>query len=240
MDISIVIPAFEEAKKIAHDIDAAAKFFRDYNFTGEIIVIDDGSGDNTANIARQAADQLGADITSYILRSEENCGKGHAVKRGVNISTGDYVMFADCGCCVPYENVLDGMELIKNNHCEIAHGSRVHPKTKIKNPQTLYRRLCSSMFRFVVSRLTKIPPELTDTQCGFKVYKGSVARELYAECITEGFMFDIEIILRAKKLGYTITEFPITWTCDRDTRLHPAKSIRPVLKELQRIKKSLQ
>ena len=239
MDISIVIPAFEEAKKIAHDIDAAAKFFRNYNFAGEIIVVDDGSGDNTTNIARQATDQLDAEITTYVLRSKKNCGKGHAVKRGVNISTGDYVMFADCGCCVPYENVLDAMELIKNNHCQIAHGSRTHPKTKITNPQTLYRKLCSRLSRFVVSKTTKIPPHLTDTQCGFKIYKGSVARELYAECLTEGFMFDIEIILRAKEHGYTIKEFPITWTCDRDTRLHPAKSIRPVLKELKKIKKSL-
>ncbi|MBW8036414.1 MAG: glycosyltransferase [Planctomycetes bacterium] len=239
MDISIVIPAFEEAKKIAHDMQVAAQFLQDYNFAGEIIVVDDGSSDTTTNIARQAGDQLGANVTSYILRSEQNCGKGNAVKRGVNISTGDYVMFADCGCCVPYENVLDGLELIKNNHCEIAHGSRVHAKTKITNPQTLYRRLCSVMFRFIVSRLTKIPGHLTDTQCGFKVYKGSVARELYADCITEGFMFDIEIILRAQKAGYRIKEFPITWTCDRDTRLHPAKTIGPVLKELKKIKKSL-
>ena len=239
MDISIVIPAFDEAKKVAHDINSAALFFRDYNFKGEIIVIDDGSTDNTTNIARQAADQLPSDVTSYIIRSEKNCGKGNAVKRGINISTGDYVMFADCGCCVPYENVLNGLELIQNNHCEIAHGSRVLPKTKIRTAQTRYRRFCSVLFRLAVSRLTKIPPHLTDTQCGFKLYKGSVARELYADCLTEGFMFDIEIILLAKKHGYRIKEFPITWTCDRDTRLHPSKSLGPILKELRKIKKSL-
>lgn len=239
MDISIVIPAFEEAQKVARDIKAAAQFLQDYKFAGEIIVVDDGSSDNTTNIARQGADQLPPNVTSYVLRSEKNCGKGNAVKRGINISTGDYVLFADCGCCVPYENVLDGLEMIKNNHCEIAHASRVHPKTKIKNPQTLYRRLCSAMFRFIVSRLMKVPQHLTDTQCGFKLYKGSVGRELYADCVADGFMFDIEIILRAKKLGYRIKEFPISWTCDRDTRLHPAKNIGPVLKELRKIKKSL-
>jgi len=239
MDLSIVIPAFEEAQKVAHDIQTAGQFLQDYNFAGEIIVVDDGSGDNTTNIAKQAAEQLGPNVTSYIMRSEKNCGKGNAVKRGVNISTGDYVMFADCGCCIPYENVLDGLELIQNNHCEIAHGSRKLPKTKIRTPQTLYRRVCSWLFHLVVMHITKIPSHLTDTQCGFKLYKGSVGRALYADCVTEGFMFDVEIILRAKKLGYRIKEFPITWTCDRDTRLHPAKTIGPVLKELRKIKKSL-
>ena len=85
----------------------------------------------------------------------------------------------------------------------------------------------------------KIPPELTDTQCGFKIYKGDVARHLYGECMTDGFAFDIEIIIRAGKEGYRIKEFPIDWTCDRDSRLSPTRSSWRVLSELLKIKRSV-
>ena len=239
MELSIVIPAFDESKKIAHDILAAADFLASHQFGGEIIVVDDGSSDNTANIARQTAAQMPDAVTCNVIRSEENAGKGNAVKRGFAASTRDYVLFADCGCCVPYENVLDGLQLLTNDHCDIAHASRKMPETKITTPQTLYRRICSWLFHLVVMHVTKIPPHLTDTQCGFKIYKGSIGRELYAECITDGFMFDVEIILRAKKQGLRIKEFPITWTCDRDTRLHPSKTLRPVIRELKKIKKTM-
>ena len=85
----------------------------------------------------------------------------------------------------------------------------------------------------------KIPPELTDTQCGFKIYKGDIARHLYSECITDGFMFDIEIIIRAQKEGYRIKEFPINWSCDRDSRLSPTRSWWRVLSELMTIKQTM-
>ena len=83
--------------------------------------------------------------------------------------------------------------------------------------------------------LRRFIPQLSpiiDTQCGFKIYKGDVARHLYGECITDGFTFDIEIIMRAQREGYRIKEFPIDWTCDRDSRLSPTRSSWPVLTEL--------
>jgi dolichyl-phosphate beta-glucosyltransferase len=82
----------------------------------------------------------------------------------------------------------------------------------------------------------KIPAEFTDTQCGFKIYKGDVARQLYGECATDGFAFEIEIIMRAQKKGYRIKEFPIDWTCDRDSRLSPTRSFWRILLELITIK----
>jgi hypothetical protein len=84
-----------------------------------------------------------------------------------------------------------------------------------------------------------VPAEFTDTQCGFKVYKGDVARHLYAEAITDGFTFDIEIIMRAQREAYRIREFPVDWTCDRDSRLSPTRSSWNVLSELLTIRRVL-
>jgi hypothetical protein len=90
-----------------------------------------------------------------------------------------------------------------------------------------------------VIHATKISAELTDTQCGFKIYRGDAARSLYGECVTDGFMFDIEVILRALSQGYQIKEFPIDWTCDPDSRLSPTRSIWQILAELIRIRAAL-
>jgi dolichyl-phosphate beta-glucosyltransferase len=148
-------------------------------------------------------------------------------------------MFADSGRCVPYDDTMRGLELLKTDACDIAHGSRKIPGCRIEKPQSLYRRICSKIFHWFVIHDMKIPRELTDTQCGFKIYKGDLARHLYGQCFTDGFMFDIEIIMRAKKEGYRIKEFPINWTCDRDSRLSPTRSSRRVLTQLAAIKRTI-
>lgn len=236
MDISIVIPAYEESKKIAQDIKSAARFIEENNFAGEIIVVDDGSRDNTAEVAKNT--KVPSTITLKALRYEHR-GKGHAVRQGINLSSGEYVMFVDSGCCVPYEDTMRGLELIKSGRCDIAHGSRKIRGCHIEKPQSLYRRICSKLFHWFVIRDMHIPAEFTDTQCGFKIYLGDVARHLYGECITDGFTFDIEIIMRALQEGYRIKEFPVDWTCDRDSRLSPTRSSWHVLLELMKIKRVL-
>lgn len=237
MDISIVIPTLNESHKIARDIQAAAAFLARNRLSGEIIVADDGSTDDTAETAEKA--QPGHGVGLRVVRLSPQRGKGRAVATGVAKSSGDYVMFADSGCCVPYENAMVGLEMIKTGICEIAHGSRKLAESKINTPQNAYRRVCSALFRQIIHRAMRIPAELTDTQCGFKIYRGDVARKLYSECVSNGFMFDIEIILRALREGYRIREFPVEWTCDRDSRLRPVHSAKQVLRELGKIKNSL-
>jgi dolichyl-phosphate beta-glucosyltransferase len=240
MDLSIVIPAFEESKKIARDITEAAGFLEAHNFTGEIIVVDDGSRDNTAEAAKNTA--VHYETTSVrldVIRYEKHKGKGYAVRTGIKRSSGDYVMFADSGSCVPYEDTLRGLELLKSDACDMAHGSRKMRGCHIEKTQSLYRRICSAIFHWFVIHDMKIPADFTDTQCGFKMYKGDVARHLYGEAVTDGFTFDIEIIMRAQIEGYRIKEFPIDWTCDRDSRLSPTRSSWQVLTELLRIRRTL-
>lgn len=237
MDLSIVIPALNESKKIGGDIEAASKFLQDNHLTGEVIIVDDGSNDGTAEAAESV--RLSPGISLKVIRLSCHHGKGYAIRTGINTAAGKYVMFADSGCCVPYGNVLQGLNMLKNGVCDIAHGSRKLPESKIQRPQSWSRRICSAIFHWFVIYVMRISAEFTDTQCGFKIYRGDVARNLYGQCVTDGFMFDIEIIMRAQKQGFRIKEFPIQWTCDRDSRLSPARNLWRVLFELITIKRTL-
>jgi dolichyl-phosphate beta-glucosyltransferase len=236
MDLSIIIPAFEESKKIARDVKAAAEFLQANSLEGEIIVVDDGSQDDTAGAARAVDVPPAARL--HVIRYEQHRGKGYGVRTGMAASTGTYAMFADCGLCVPYGNTLEGLEMLRSDQCDIAHGSRRHIQSDILQDQPWHRRVLSRTFKFMVRTILGVPRELTDTQCGFKIYKGDIARELYAECATDGFMFDIEIILRAVRKGYRIGEFPVEWVCDPDSRLSVTRTPWPVLAELYRLKRT--
>ncbi len=233
----MVIPAFEESKKIGHDIEAAAKFLVDNHLEGEIIIVDDCSEDNTSEAAK--AVKTPPTVKLKVIRYEPHHGKGYAVRTGIKETNGEYVLFADSGLCVPYENTLRGLKMIKGQTCDIAHGSRKLQGCHIGKAQSLYRRICSKLFHWFVVLYMKIPSQLSDTQCGFKIYRGDIARKLYSEALTDGFAFDIEIILRALKEGYRIKEFPLNWICDRDSRLSPSRSIWRILSELITIKRTL-
>jgi len=237
MDLSIVIPAYREAAKVRHDVEAAAAFLVRQGLRGEILVVDDGSPDDTRQAAEDA--EVPPEVERRVIRYEPHRGKGRAVRTGMTATRGEYVLFADSGLCVPFANALRGLAMIKRGECDIAHGSRKLPESILKVPQPLYRRVLSRLFRTVVFGLMGIPRELTDTQCGFKLYRGDVARELYRDCRSDGFMFDIEVLMRARRRGFAVREFPVEWVCDLDSRLRPMRNFFGVLRELVRIKRAL-
>lgn len=228
LDLSIVIPAFKESYKIERDIRAAAEFLTANGLAGEIIVVDDGSPDDTAERARALVAEI---APLQVLSYEPNRGKGHAVRYGILRSRGRIVMFADAGLCVPYRIARIGLEMINMGMCDVAMGSR-GMRGSVKVAQPLYRRLGSRAYGFFAKTFMGIPRYITDTQCGFKLYRREVAHALFEPIVTDGFMFDTEAILRALRAGYTILEFPVLWSNDPDTRYDPVKGTIRNLQEL--------
>ncbi len=235
MDLSIVIPAYNEVDKVAGDIALAGAFLVNDGLSGEVIVVDDGSDDGTGAEAEKAERVEGVDVK--VVRYEKNRGKGYAVKQGMAVTSGEFVMFADCGGCVPYEDAMRGLRILRSDEADIAHASRRTKCSEIYQKQSPFRQMCSWAFRHLMVHWMGIGHEYTDTQCGFKLYKGDVGRELYAECVTEGFLFDVEVILRAQRAGYRIKEFPIEWTCDLDSRLHPVRNSVELFREMMIIRR---
>ena len=173
-----------------------------------------------------------------VIDYRDHTGKGYAVKTGIMEAASDLVMFIDSGNCVPYNNITRGLELLEKGSCDIVHGSRFLTKSLIKRSRKPHRRLASFLFRKYIRIHSRIPENLTDTQCGLKIYRKEVARELFEQCFTHGFMFDIEIILRAGSKGYRILEFPIDWTSDPDSRLSVRGSFFRIFSELRAIRKA--
>ncbi|MFO7979355.1 MAG: glycosyltransferase [Candidatus Aminicenantes bacterium] len=235
MDLSIVIPAYNEESKIKRDVEQAALFLNQHSMEGEVMVVDDGSEDRTSAAASEA--DTGPLVELKIIQLPKNKGKGFAVKTGILASKGDVVLFADSGTCVPYKNALPCIKRIKAGDVEIALASRYAKETVIHRNRPLPRRILSRLFHWAAVWIAGLPKKITDSQCGFKIYNGDTARELFSQCLISGFLFDLEILIRAIKQGCTITEFPVEWTCDLDTRLQPASHAKQVIKDLFKVRK---
>ena len=235
MDLSIVIPAFNEALKIGDDVTAAAVFFEEHKISGEVIVVDDGSADGTYDAARSV--EVSPSVKLTVIRLETNKGKGFAVKTGVLRSSGDSVLYADSGTCIPYRDALPSIERIRRGDLDVAMASRRLKGTVICRNRPLKRRVLAWLFHQAALLFARLPRRITDSQCGFKIYRGDLARELYSGLETTGFLFEFEVILKALQKGLAVEEFPVTWTCDLDTRVRPASQAVPLLKEFFAVRK---
>lgn len=233
MHLSIIIPAFNESRKIAQDISAAA-FYLEAAHGGEILVVDDGSVDDTAAVAEGCARRLSSRRVHIRVESyPTNKGKGYAVRHGVRRAKGKTVAFVDAGLCVPYDCFAAGLEKLESGF-DYAIGSRRVTGANVSRPPALHRRLGSQAFARVVRLGLGI--SVSDTQCGFKLYRQEVARDIFSHVRTDGFMFDVEALVVAERLKYRGTEFPVTWANDSDTRYHPVWGTLRNLSELARIR----
>lgn len=235
MKLSIVIPIYNEERKIAQDILAADNFLRENELDGEIIIVDDGSDDDSVKVIGNSKKKVVSPIT--LLINDINIGKGSAVKKGVMASKGEFVLYTDSGLTIPFNNLFSGLKMIETGECDIAFGSRNMRQSKIVVQKQIDRRVTSLLFTWMARVYLNIPNYLTDTQCGFKLYKGNIARNLFSKLTTNGFLFELEIINRALKENFVIKEFPVEWRCDRDSRINYSSTPFNVLKEALGLKR---
>jgi len=234
MFLSIIIPAFNEGAKIAKDIETTVNFLRGRPYTSELLIVDDGSRDDTFQRAEAAARTLSAETVSVrVLNYGGNRGKGFATRHGIQHAGGEVIGFMDSGLCVPLRFIEVAVSEIQKGY-DFTIASRRLAGTKITKAQPLYRRAGSKVFWYLMRGAMGV--QATDTQCGFKFYSRKAAHEIYSELFTDGFMFDIEALLLAKKKGLKGSEFAVEWANDADSRYHPVKGTIKNFRELARIR----
>lgn len=232
-DFSLIIPAFNEENKIAKDISEAFKFFNKSKIKAEVIISTDGVTDKTNEIVKDLQKEF-KDLK--LIAVNKRVGKGAAIKKGVKIAKGQYIMFADSGLCVPFKYIKDGLKLL-NSGFDLALASRAQKTSQIIQSQPTHRVIGAKVFKYLIKSFYGIPENINDTQCGFKLFKAKVAKDLFSSLKTKKMMFDLEIILRAKAKRYKMAEFPVEWKNDPDTKLHLFFGTLNIIEELILIKK---
>lgn len=195
-ELSIIVPAYNEQDLIVDTLDAIHDFLSARRESFEIIVVDDGSRDKTV----QLVEQWGKTKNARLLVNEKNMGKGFSVRRGVEASRGEFLIFIDAD--LPYElDAIDGFLQELRAGSDLAIGSRVLPGSEVKGVPAA-RFFAGQVFSWMVQGFLFLG--IRDTQCGFKSFKSNVAREIFRRLTISGFGFDVELLYIARKLKYRI------------------------------------
>jgi dolichyl-phosphate beta-glucosyltransferase len=205
-DLSIVIPAFNEEARLGPTLRDYVGYCRRTGRRVELIVVDDGSLDRTSALVNTLETEF---PEVRLIRLAENHGKGHAVRSGVVNAQGKLVLFADADGATPLGEV-ERLEEAISAGADIAIGSRALHDGRVKVNARLYRRVIGRVFHGLVEALTV--PGVKDTQCGFKLFRGPVAHDLFSRMRIRGFSFDVEVLMMAQRRGYRIAEIPVNWT----------------------------
>jgi dolichyl-phosphate beta-glucosyltransferase len=211
--VSLVIPAYNEVARIRETVAEAVEYFSHRGQPFEIIVSADGT-DGT----REAVMEMAATRPELrVIGSSTRRGKGIGIREGVRIARGAYIGFSDADNKTPITE-FDKIEPQLESGVEVVIGSRGARGARIEQAQPLYRRLGSRAFGFVMHTCVGLG-DIVDTQCGFKFMRGDVAKDLFARQQIDGYMFDVEVLYLARLLGYRISQVPIRWRDDGDSRL---------------------
>jgi len=219
---TVVVPMYREAGRISRSV-VALRGSDLHSPTVELLFVDDGSDDATIEVLEEALETTG--LQASVLRQDVNKGKGSAVRAGMLKARGGAVAFTDADLSTPPADVVRALEVVESGAADVVVATRTHSASRIPVPQPTLRRLSGKCFNLVL-RLLRLAP-MRDTQCGLKAFTAAAAHSLFAELITEGFSFDVEVLLRARRLGLRVVELPVEWSHFEDSRVRPlADSLR--------------
>jgi glycosyltransferase involved in cell wall biosynthesis len=228
--LSIVIPAYNESARIEATLARVLECVETRHWDAEILVVDDGSTDNTVSIVHQ---WMARHRQLHLVKNPGNRGKGYSVRNGLLQSAGEIVMFTDADLSAPIEEAELLIEAL-NAGADVAIGSRWLDKQKQTVHQPLYRRFFGRCFNGVTRKVMGLP--FKDTQCGFKAFRRNAAQTIFRLQTIERWGFDPEILFIARKLKYTIVEVPVTWGHDERSRISYLKDGMKMLEEMAEIR----
>lgn len=230
IQLSIVIPAYNEAKRLSKTLDAIIGYVQARKCACEIIVVSDGSRDKTLDVVRAHA---GNGVPLRILENKTNRGKGAAVRRGVAASHGELILFTDADLSTPIQE-LEKLEQALSKSADVAIASRAVKGADILNRQPFYREFMGKTFNVLVQLL--VLPGIKDTQCGFKLFRRALARRVFARQTIAGFGFDVEVLYLAKQAKARLVEVPVRWCNVLDSKVSPVRHSTQMLLDLFRIR----
>ena len=201
--LSIIIPAYNEATRLPASLEKIHAFLQSQSYSSEIVVVENGSTDNTFELAKA----LRTSIDNLVVIHEDQRGKGWAVRRGMQISSGEYRFFCDADLSMPIEEISRFFPPTLED-APVAIASREAPGA-VRYDEPEYRHIIGRVFNWIVRLL--LLPGLQDTQCGFKCFRADVVEKVFPLVSNNGWTFDVEALFIARRLGYAISEIPIPW-----------------------------
>jgi dolichyl-phosphate beta-glucosyltransferase len=218
-DLSLVIPAFNESRRLPATLAAVREYLSNQPYQSEIVIVDDGSRDGTGEVVRQAARSFPGSMPVRLLHHARRLGKGAAVRSGCLAARGHYVAYTDADLAVPIEELSRVLEPLCRG-CDIAIGTRVQPDgSDMRASQPPIRRIAGAAFTSFRRRL--VAGDIVDSQCPLKAFRAEVVSQLFRAQRLRGWSFDAEILYLAERRGLRICQAPVVWRHVGGSNLRP-------------------
>ena len=228
--LSVVIPAYNEEARIVATLTSICAYLATQPYASEVIVVEDGSRDRTA---QRAAEALRGMERHTILSLPRNRGKGAAVKEGVMKAVGEFIIFSDADLSTPIEELEKFWPWMEQGF-DVVIGSRALAGADIQIRQTFFRELMGKTFNVFVRRL--VLKGIPDTQCGFKLFRGDVAKQVFSRVAIDGFSFDVEALYLCSR-DHRIQQVPVIWRNSPQSKVRIVRSSLGMLLDLFKIRK---
>jgi dolichyl-phosphate beta-glucosyltransferase len=237
--LSLVIPAYNEAKRLPPTLGRLAEFARGFTRDMEVLIVVEKSADGTLDIAREIVAQQ-ADFAPKvrIIDNAVQRGKGFAVRSGMLQARGEYVFYMDADLSVPLAEVNAFLRHFEAHpEIQVLMGNRQHPGARITLAQSWLRRSMGQTFNRIIATLGMAGTR--DTQCGFKAFRGPAAHAIFERQEIDGFAFDVEVLLLAERLGFKIGDLPVEWINSPESKVRIIRDSLGMLRDAVSIRRSI-